>query len=38
MQTIGTMAVYLALISTTKEKLAFWGMLICIIGDLFATP
>ena len=37
METIGVIALFLGLVGTEREKLAFWGMLLCIIGDLFGT-
>lgn len=35
LETIGTIALFLGLIGTKREKLAFWGMLLCVLGDLF---
>lgn len=35
LEVIGTIALFLGLAGTPKEKWAFWGMLLCVIGDLF---
>lgn len=35
LEVIGTIALFLGLVGTSKEKLGFWGMLLCVLGDLF---
>lgn len=35
METIGCIALFLAFIGTRVEKLALWGMLLCVVADLF---
>ncbi|MFH5884580.1 hypothetical protein ACG2F4_09730 [Halalkalibaculum sp. DA3122] len=37
LEVIGTIALFLGLAGTFREKLAFWGMLLCILGDLFGV-
>ncbi len=34
LEVIGTIALFLGLVGTSKEKLGFWGMVLCILGDL----
>ena len=35
LETIGTLALFFGLMGTAKEKWGFWGMLLCVLGDLF---
>ncbi|MDX1642549.1 MAG: hypothetical protein R3220_12675 [Balneolaceae bacterium] len=35
LEVIGTIALFLGLVGTSKEKLGFWGMIFCVLGDLF---
>ena len=35
LEVIGTIALFMGLAGTAREKWAFWGMLLCILGDLF---
>jgi hypothetical protein len=35
LEVIGTIALFLGLVGTAREKWAFWGMLLCVLGDLF---
>lgn len=37
LETIGTIALFFGLISTPRETLAFWGMLLAVIADLVGT-
>jgi hypothetical protein len=37
MELIGTIALFLGLMGTRYEKWAFWGMMLCVISDLFGT-
>ncbi|MDZ7694299.1 MAG: hypothetical protein U5K69_24790 [Balneolaceae bacterium] len=35
LEVIGTIALFLGLAGTAGEKGAFWGMILCVLGDLF---
>lgn len=35
LEVIGSMALFLGLVGSSKEKLGLWGMLLCVLGDLF---
>lgn len=35
LETAGTVALFLGLVGTEREKWAFWGMLLCVVSDLF---
>jgi hypothetical protein len=37
MEVIGTIALFFGLIGTRYEKWAFWGMMLCVLSDLFGT-
>lgn len=37
LEVIGTVALFMGLIGTAREQLAFWGMLLCVIGDVFGV-
>lgn len=34
LEAFGTIALFLGLIGTAKEKLGFWGMMLCVLGDI----
>ena len=35
LETIGTLALFFGLVGAAGENWAFWGMLLCVLGDLF---
>jgi len=37
METIGTIALFFGLAGARYEKWAFWGMILCVLADLFGT-